>query len=103
MRISFTELSNVFRWVGDLSEVIPFVAPVNCALFEEPELSILLNVDLIEGEVHIVGDAVYLQCFYQIVGQDTLGGILEVGSHEVIQIDDLVDGVCFIFGKCFHP
>ena len=57
------------------------MAPVNCVLFEEPELSVLLNVDLVEREVHIVGDAVHLQCFFQIVGQDTLCGILEVGSH----------------------
>ena len=64
IRISFTELSNVFRWVGDLSEVIPFAAPVNCALSKEPELSILLDVDLIVREVYIVGDVVHLQCFF---------------------------------------
>ena len=64
---------------------------------------ILLDVDLTVGKVHVVGDVVHLQGFFQIIIQDTLRGILEIRSHEIVQIDGLIDGVCLIFGKEFHP
>ena len=89
--------------VGDVSEVVPLAAPVNFALFEEPKFDYLLDVDLIVGEIHTVGDILHFQCFFQITVQDALSGFLKIRSHEVVQIDGLVDSVCLIFGEELHP
>ena len=53
--------------------------------------------------VHVIGNFIHLQCIFKEIIQDALGCILDVGSHEVVQVDDLIDGVCLVFGKEFHP
>ena len=66
-------------------------------------MSVLLDVDLIVGEVHVVREILHLQCFFQVTIQDALGGVFKIGSHEIVQIDGLIDGVCLVFGEELHP
>ena len=66
-------------------------------------MNILLDVDLIVGEVHIIREIFHLQCFFQIIVQDALSGVLKIRSHEIVQIDGLIDGVCLVFGEELHP
>ena len=49
--------------MGNVSEIIPLVAPVIFALFEELKIDYLLDVDLIVGKVLLEGDILHFQCF----------------------------------------
>ena len=73
--------------MGDVSEVTPLAAPIKFALFGELKFDYLLDVDIIVREVHIVGEVLHFQCFFQISVQDALSGFLEVRSHEMVQVD----------------